>query len=490
MNTVKNGILAVLVSSFLLSGCSETGTVRESGVTEGSTDSTVSVGSSVSTEALQSTVHEETDFDPYDFDIYLCCEDSEGPTDLNYVWLHSNEFTADTKCKEMEIMSDRVDLTSLPVNENITYLRINALNGNTLAGIDNFPNLEVLFLNDINVTDISDIYKCPKIKNLTLRFVDSVEDFSVVKKLPDLEVFYAMLSEPEATLPNIESLASCKNLTKLTLQDYDIGSIDFIGELTDLRELRLWSSDGMIDDISPLSSLTNLEKLEITQLYSDNIEPYLALKNLTYLDIEENEFSEESKNKLYEAFTDGVVKINHVNIITEETSSAAETLQGTNVAFDEIAASISIDGQDYSLPCKVKDLNSKYTIKDGKYYDDDECTYFSVFSGDEALFAIWVKGDHSTEDAPEPDAVISRILISRDTSENVSFNIIGITEGSTNKDIPEILGTPNDTYTDSSYRYVYENNICFFAFNDDDSIKFVSIITDAENYSTEESQNS
>lgn len=178
------------------------------------------------------------------------------------------------------------------------------------------------------------------------------------------------------------------------------------------------------------------------------------------------------------------------NSVSDETSSATETLQGTKAAFDEIAASISIDGQDYSLPCKVKDLNSKYTIKDGKYYDDDECTYFSVFSGDEALFAIWVNGDYSTEDAPEPDAVISRILISRDTSENVSFNIMGITEDSTNKDILEILGTPNDTYTDSSYRYVYENNICFFAFNDNDSIKFVSIITDAENYSTEENQNS
>lgn len=314
-------------SSLLLSGCTE---IWAQGYND--SDEIINIydysATSISTETLQSTetiteppqrtVHEETEFDPYDYDIYLCCEDSEDQTDLKYVWLHSNEFTSDTKCTEMEIMSDRVDLTSLPVNENITYLRINALNGNTLAGIENFPNIEVLFLNDINVTDISDIYKCPKIKKLILRFVDSVEDFSVVKKLPDLEVFHAMLSDPEATLPNIESLAYCKKLTKLTLQDYDIGNIDFIGELTDLRELRLWSFDGTIDDISPLSSLTNLEKLEITQLYSDNIEPYLALKNLTYLDIEENEFSEESKNKLYEAFPDGVVKIKHVNIITED----------------------------------------------------------------------------------------------------------------------------------------------------------------------------
>lgn len=321
MNKIKKStLLLLLASSLLLSGCTETWAqgYEDSGeilnnaeVIETSVSIESLQSTEVSTESLQSTEQEEAEFDPYEYDINLLCEDPEDPTNSDLKWLYINEFTSDTVCKEMEIVSDRVDLTDFPVNENIIYLKITALKGNTLAGIENFPNLEVLFLNGlfINITDISDIYKCPKINTLILRFVGTVEDFSVVSQLPDLEEFVAYTGVPEATLPNIESLASCKKLTKLILQDFDIGSIDFISELTELKKLRLWSSDYMIDDISPLSSLTNLEELEIRQYNSEDIEPYLNLKKLKYLEIEQNEFCEETKNRLYEAFPEGVVKL-------------------------------------------------------------------------------------------------------------------------------------------------------------------------------------
>ena len=76
-----------------------------------------------------------------------------------------------------------------------------------------------------------------------------------------------MLCENGNTAPNIEVLSTCTKLESLSLQGFTIQDIDFIGELKNLKYLRLWSYEFPIKNISPINNLNKLEKLEITYNY-------------------------------------------------------------------------------------------------------------------------------------------------------------------------------------------------------------------------------
>ena len=192
----------------------------------------------------------------------------------------------------------------------------------------------------------------------------------------------------------------------------------------------------------------------------------------------ENNSAETISSEITAAVTEQEKQLNEEASLSAPETKTVEPLE--KAVFDELLTSINIDGHNYSLPCGIKDLSPDHKINSGRYDADDKCTFYSVFSRDREIFSIWVKGDYSKEDVVNSDAVISSILISRDFMENVSFNIMGITQDSTNKDVIEILGIPNETYTDREYRYVYENNIYYFCFNDDKTIRMLAIITDIE----------
>ncbi|MBP1546085.1 MAG: hypothetical protein J6A37_05755 [Oscillospiraceae bacterium] len=335
MNRMKKSAVIILAAvCAVASGCGEVKTgdgsadmpadESMSAAEETTADSVISENEIVTEEAVKENVSSsEQNNAMYDF--YLSCESPDESRGITV-----NEYSADTVCGELTIDSGRVDMTALPVNENITKIRIDGLKGDTLAGIENFPRLEELVVSHMSLKDISDLAKCPKIKSLTFRFVNTVEDYSVLGQLSELESFTAFPDDGEAVLTNIESLADCKKLKKLYLQNYDIGSIEFISGMSELKELRLWSSDHTIDDISPLATLENLERLEIEQYYSDDVEPYLALKNLKSLEIEQTDFSEESADRLKRAFPDGVVQI-HSNIAIDNNGVQAESSDETVV---------------------------------------------------------------------------------------------------------------------------------------------------------------
>lgn len=195
-------------------------------------------------------------------------------------------------------------------------LFIDKSSSNDLKGIENFPNITMLEIDqDTYISDISEIVKCKKIEDLTFHFADSVSDYSYLGELENLNDLYIILSgrydEKEYKAVNIESLSSCKNLEYLGIQGCYMENMDFLEPLTNLKKLRFWTTCPEPMDISPLSGMNKLEKLEITHYGSDDISVFLQMDNLKELYIYKQGYSQESIDKLNEAFSGRKIDIHN-----------------------------------------------------------------------------------------------------------------------------------------------------------------------------------
>ena len=204
-------------------------------------------------------------------------------SDSEYVGIKYDEFS--DKYFAIEIESDRFSLSDLSYSENLKQLTIYKLGSDNLNGIENFPNLEHLTINDDCVKDISALSKLKNLDTIWIRFTSTVEDYSVLSKLENLKEFGAILCKDGGTMPHIEAIGNCKRLERLYLQGFTIDNIEFIKNLKDLKSLRLWSYETPITDISPLSALDKLEELEITY-HSDDMRTFGNMVSLQRLSID------------------------------------------------------------------------------------------------------------------------------------------------------------------------------------------------------------
>ena len=216
----------------------------------------------------------------------------------------------------LHISSSDLSLSDFNYCPSLETLLIEQSSSNDLKEIENFPNLKLFILcQDTHISDISDIVKCKKIEGLYFHFTNDVTDYSYLGELENLNDLYIILSgrydEKEYKAVNIESLSLCKNLQHLRIQGCYMENMDFLEPLTNLKELRFWTTCPEPMDISPLSGMDKLEKLDITHYGSDDISVFLQMDNLKELDIHEQGYSQESIDKLTEAFSDRKIEINN-----------------------------------------------------------------------------------------------------------------------------------------------------------------------------------
>ncbi len=216
----------------------------------------------------------------------------------------------------LEVKSNKLCLSDFEYSPNVEDLVISELSSNDLSGIENFPNIKRLVIDHgTHISDISDIVRCKNIEILTFHLTDPANDYSYLGELVNLKELRVILTgddnDKEYKAVNIESISSCKNLEVLGLQHFYMDNMDFLKPLKNLKTLNYMTTCPEPMDISPLSGMAKLEKLEITHYGSDDISVFLQMDNLKELDIHEQGYSQESIDKLTEAFSNRKIEINN-----------------------------------------------------------------------------------------------------------------------------------------------------------------------------------
>lgn len=182
----------------------------------------------------------------------------------------------------------------------LTYLGFITENGKDLAslkGLEYAINLEMLYIQESQVTDISPLASCVNLKQLYLMFSNITDisplanltqlfnlhvdanpftDYSPIAKLTGLKEFGSRYSN----IQDLSFLKEWRNLNLLYLWDNDISDLAPLQNLKNLTLLEL--SYNNISDISLLSDFSTLKKL---YLGSNNLQDIGTLANLTALEL-------------------------------------------------------------------------------------------------------------------------------------------------------------------------------------------------------------
>lgn len=176
-------------------------------------------------------------------------------------------------------------LDIIPHPEDIRRLGIeDHYNMISLAGIESFPNLVYLIVNDTALKDISALEQVPWLQGLELKNCFNLTDYSSLSSLTNL----ASLSINSSTLDSITFLQNMPNLTSLTIEGSNIESIDLLSYCPELTYLTLVRNYDL-EDYSVIGELTQLEELNITYPYYfestlPSFEKLTALQYLTIVD--------------------------------------------------------------------------------------------------------------------------------------------------------------------------------------------------------------
>ncbi|MGE3466429.1 MAG: hypothetical protein AB7J13_05800 [Pyrinomonadaceae bacterium] len=153
--------------------------------------------------------------------------------------------------------------------------------------LPNLRKLTALWCFDINEDSLEIIAQCPTIKRL---YIDGLKakDLMALARLPALEVLSLESNSKVTDLNPLESQYGLKGLGVVSFRN--LHSIEKISELRELRSLALSGSMWTrmtIDMLEPLSELTHLEDLDLSNLKvkDDSLRALGGLKQLRNLNV-------------------------------------------------------------------------------------------------------------------------------------------------------------------------------------------------------------
>lgn len=181
----------------------------------------------------------------------------------------------------------RVGKPELPILksdvEKITLLNINSKNVSNLSGIQYFTNLNALYMNSNQISNLNLISNLEKLKTIEFKFNN---------------------------VSNLTPLQSLIKIEWMQLTDNNVSDISYISNLTSIKNLGL--SKNQIEDIDPLGFLINLERLDLSE---NNITSLNALCNLGTsftgtIIIKDNNpaFTTQQKNELISCLPNAIIQ--------------------------------------------------------------------------------------------------------------------------------------------------------------------------------------
>ncbi|XP_021833481.1 receptor-like protein 12 [Prunus avium] len=187
-----------------------------------------------------------------------------------------------------QIPSSFGNLTQLQ-HLNLSYNQLQAENLNWLPALSSLTYLDLAYI-DFNRSQIPDfIGSLTNLRNLSLHYCNLVgqipSSFGNLTQLQHLNLGANQL-QPE----NLNWLPTLSSLTYLDLEYIDFNGsqiLDFIGSLTNLKFLSLYSCNLVGQIPSSFGNLTQLQNLGLSgnQLQAENLNWLPALSSLTYLDL-------------------------------------------------------------------------------------------------------------------------------------------------------------------------------------------------------------
>lgn len=189
-------------------------------------------------------------------------------------------------------------LEIIPNPENIYELGVeDSIFEDSLAGIEQFKNLEYLTVDYRSLEDISALLSLPYLRELTLIDCNSVTDYSPLMSLTELE----HLSIQSNQLKTIDFVKVMPNLISFAVEDSQITKLDALETCTGLTNLYLMDNYN-VTDYSVISKLTNLTSLTFSASY-DDILPSLAeltqLQDLTMNGVRDISLLKDATNVTY-----------------------------------------------------------------------------------------------------------------------------------------------------------------------------------------------
>lgn len=141
--------------------------------------------------------------------------------------------------------------------------------------------LEILWLNDNNITNLQPISELTSLSELHLGN-NNISDISFLAKLKNL----TLLSIKNNCINDISALEGLTSLKTLSFSDNNISDISVLKNLTSLE--RLWINNNNISDISSLKDCTQMIQLNLVNNKINDIRCLSEMTNLLYLYISDN----------------------------------------------------------------------------------------------------------------------------------------------------------------------------------------------------------
>ena len=193
--------------------------------------------------------------------------------------LAESSLAPNVKILEISAITSNIDSVGKFINLKELYLNWNYRQDEVtnLLFLNNLPNLEILKLNEGKITDLEPIKGLTKLKELYMRRLIKGNENEKSEQDDDL---YYFRSNSEVESLDISPISYLSNLEKLEIY-IEINSIEPFRQLINLKELNLSIKE--VSDISILSNLVNLKILYLSGPEIKNIEAIKYLVNLEQL---------------------------------------------------------------------------------------------------------------------------------------------------------------------------------------------------------------
>ena len=191
-----------------------------------------------------------------------------------------------------------------------------------LSPIAEFKNLKVLHLEHCGVRDISSLQNMPLLEELLL-------DYSVVADLTPLSALKNLrgLGLRKTKVTSLEPLAQLTKLTSLEISATNISSIEALAQLSSLQIISM--RDTKITDLQPLASHPNLYFVDAKNTEVQELTPLAKLSTLKVLDISKTQVSDLSSLK---NSSDSLIEVNvyDAKVPKEQCTPFGTTIRGCN----------------------------------------------------------------------------------------------------------------------------------------------------------------
>lgn len=161
----------------------------------------------------------------------------------------------------------------------------------TLDGIEEFENLEVLYLDSSDIDNIDALISLKQLKHLTLNDLENLTDFAVIGKLSSLETLRFIYCE---SLRSIDFISQLENLKMLGIRYSEIQNLYGLENCTALTSLSVLDCYEL-KDLSTVEALTALEELALDVTYGcpePKLEHLSGLKKLSLSRMQDCSFIE------------------------------------------------------------------------------------------------------------------------------------------------------------------------------------------------------